>query len=64
MILVYTPQSGPRIRYIFNLLLGGLIGEASAFTASTEEFSAFAGPKINYSRDPSKKRPPGEGSLE
>lgn len=53
MILVYTPQSGPRIRYIFNLLLGGLIGEAPAFTASTEEFSAFAGPKINYSRDPS-----------
>lgn len=52
MILVYCPQSGPRIRYIFKLIINGLLKEELAFTNSTDEFKAFDGPRINYSKEP------------
>ena len=52
MILVYSPTIGPRIRYIFKLIIGGLLKDEFTFTSDTNEFSAFEGPKINYSADP------------
>ncbi len=52
MIIVFSPQLSPRIRYIFKLILGELLGDEPLFTSSTEEFAAAGGPKINYSKDP------------
>ena len=51
MILIHSPQLSPRIRYIFKLILGDLLGDEAGFTSKTEEFEAFEGPKINYSAD-------------
>lgn len=53
MILVYSPQPGPRIRFLFSFLIGTLLGDEVSFTSDPGEFDAFAGPKINYSADPS-----------
>ncbi len=52
MISVFSPQISPRIRYIFKLLLGELIGDEPLFTTSPEEFGTIRGPKINYSKNP------------
>ncbi|HSG68317.1 MAG TPA: hypothetical protein VK994_06410 [Bacteroidales bacterium] len=49
MILIYCPQLSPRIRYVFKLLIKGLLKDEPAFTSNAEEFAAFEGPKINYS---------------
>ncbi|RLD35977.1 MAG: hypothetical protein DRI83_06045 [Bacteroidetes bacterium] len=52
MILIYTPQVTSRIRYIFKLIIRGLLKDELIFTSDTEEFIAAAGPRINYSKDP------------
>lgn len=51
MILIHSPQLSPRIRYIFKLILGDLLGDEAGFTSQIEDFEAFEGPKINYSAD-------------
>ena len=52
MIFVYTPQPTPRIRYVFKLIIAGLLKDEVEFTSRPEEFDAYEGPKINYSKDP------------
>lgn len=52
MILIYTPQATPRIRYVFKLIISGLLKDELAFTSDPEEFRSAEGPKINYSKDP------------
>lgn len=51
MILIYTPQLGPRIKYIFKLIFSDLLGNEVVFSSDIEELIAFEGPKINYSGD-------------
>lgn len=51
MILVYTPQQTPRIRYIFGLIIKGLLRDELEITSDKEAFKDFEGPKINYSRE-------------
>jgi hypothetical protein len=53
MILIYTPYITPRVKYIFKLIISGLLKDDVEFTADQEEFMSADGPKINYSRDPS-----------
>ncbi|MEN8225778.1 MAG: polysaccharide deacetylase family protein [Bacteroidota bacterium] len=52
MILIYSPQLSPRIRYIFKLIIGGLLKDEVVFTTDKAELSSHEGPKINYSSDP------------
>jgi len=52
MILIYTPQLTPRIRYIFKLMIAGLLKDEFKFTSDPEVFVSAEGPKINYSKDP------------
>jgi hypothetical protein len=49
MVLVYLPSITNRARYIFQLFFKDLIGLEFSLTSSTEEFSIYDGPKINYS---------------
>ncbi len=51
MILIYSPQITPRIRYIFKLIFAGLLKDEPEFTSDPEEFKVAGGPKINYSKD-------------
>ena len=55
MILIYSPQLSPRIRYTFKLIIEGLLKDELAFTSNVEELESFEGPKINYSKDPELK---------
>ena len=52
MILIYSPQLTPRIRYIFKLIISGLLKDELLFTSDPYEFIAAKVPKINYSNDP------------
>ena len=52
MILIYSPQLSPRIRYTFKLIIEGLLKDELVFTSKVEELESFEGPKINYSKDP------------
>lgn len=47
-LLIYTPVSGPRLQYIFNLMLGDLLGLTFAITSDAEQYKAFEGAKIYY----------------
>lgn len=51
MILVYSPQITPRIRYIFKLIINDLLKDEVEFTPGKEEYAAYEGPKINYSAE-------------
>jgi len=53
MILIYCPQISPRIKYIFKLIIEGLLKDELAFTSDPDELTAFDGPGINYSNDAS-----------
>lgn len=52
MLLVFSPSSTPRLKYIFDLIFNDLLGITYSFTASREQFISFAGPKFNYSDHP------------
>jgi hypothetical protein len=52
MILIYSPHPSPRIRYIFKLIIEGLLMDEATFTSDIEELKAYDGPKINYSKNP------------
>jgi hypothetical protein len=49
MLLIYTPAVTNRLTYIFDLLLGELLGVTYRFTTSGEEYLTEQGAKICYS---------------
>lgn len=52
MLLVYTTSITPRIKYIFDLIIGELLGVNYDFVTVKEEFTSYDGPKFNYSDQP------------
>ncbi|MGJ8743603.1 polysaccharide deacetylase family protein [Polaribacter sp.] len=52
MILVYTHKITPRIRYIFKHIVTRTLLIPVNFTSKVEEFVAFNGPKISYTKTP------------
>ncbi|MFI5220010.1 MAG: polysaccharide deacetylase family protein [Bacteroidia bacterium] len=52
MLLIYTSAVTPRLKYIFDLILGELLGVNYNFTTDKEEFVSFGGTKLNYSEHP------------
>lgn len=52
MILVYTHQISPRVKYVFNMLFKQFLGCEVNFTSQVEEFIASEGVKISYAKNP------------
>ncbi|MBL4905058.1 MAG: hypothetical protein JKZ00_03400, partial [Flavobacteriaceae bacterium] len=52
MILVYTHKITPRLRYIFKHLFTRILLIPVDFTTVIEEFIAYNGPKMTYSKAP------------
>ncbi|HNP48658.1 MAG TPA: polysaccharide deacetylase family protein [Bacteroidia bacterium] len=52
MLLIYTPASGPRLRYTFDLVFRELMGIDYKITHSQDEFIFHTGAKLNYSEAP------------
>jgi hypothetical protein len=52
MLLIYTHQVTPRLRYIFKQLLKGYLGVDFNFTNSIPDFVAHNGPKLSYTKKP------------
>lgn len=48
MLLILTPKITNRLKYIFGLLLGDLLGIEVEYTVSADEFSACEGAKFSY----------------
>ena len=48
-LLVYTTVVNARTSYIFNLILGDLIGVCYELTTDFSRFQAYNGPRLNYS---------------
>ncbi len=51
MLLVYTPEIKPRLKYIFDLILDEVLGITYKLTTDQEHFIDFIGPKFNYSQE-------------
>lgn len=51
MLLVYSKHNSPRHNYVFQFILGEMLGLDFKFTAVSDEFIAFDGLKFNYSED-------------
>lgn len=51
MILIYTPQQTPRIRYIFSLIFKDLLRDEYEIISDGEAYKRADGPKINYSKE-------------
>jgi len=49
MILVYTPKTTNRVRYIFEFIFQDILQTEVSFTNNDEEINAHQGPVINYS---------------
>ncbi len=52
MILVYTHKVTPRIRYIFKHIFSRILLVSVDFTSKIEEFVAYNGPKMSYTKVP------------
>lgn len=52
MILVYTHKITPRVRYIFKHIFTRILQIDIDFTSKIEEFVAFNGPKLSYTKVP------------
>ena len=52
MVLVYTHHIGPRVRYAFDMLFHQFLSCEVRFTAQVEEFIAYDGVKISYTKNP------------
>ena len=52
MILVYTHQISSRVRYIFRTLFQQFMNSEVRFTSQVEEFIAYDGIKISYTKNP------------
>ena len=48
MLLVYTPQITSRLKYIFDLFIGDLMGFQFKITNNKEEFKSYSGAKLSY----------------
>ena len=51
MVLIYSPEQSPRLSYITKFIFSDVLHGSCAITSSKEEFAAFPGPKINYSKE-------------
>jgi len=52
MVLVYTHKITPRLTYIFKHIFIRILNSKVSFTTKIEEFVAFNGAKLNYSKMP------------
>ncbi|WP_088323538.1 polysaccharide deacetylase family protein [Polaribacter tangerinus] len=52
MILVYTHKITPRVRYIFKHIFSRILLVSIDFTTKVEEFVAYNGPKLSYTKAP------------
>ena len=52
MLLIFTPKVTHRCNYIFQLMLGDLLGIDFELTDDPVAFSAHEGPKLSYARTP------------
>jgi hypothetical protein len=52
MLLILTSSVTSRIRYIFQIILGDLLGLEYSVTTDPESYRAFEGPKIAYLKEP------------
>jgi hypothetical protein len=52
MLLVYTHKITSRIKYIFGLIFGDLLGIPYQLSQKPEDFAAYEGPKLSYTRQP------------
>ncbi|WBX73075.1 polysaccharide deacetylase family protein [Tenacibaculum pacificus] len=50
MILIYTPEITPRIRYVFKRVFTRILQISIQFTSTVEEFVAYNGPKFSYTK--------------
>lgn len=50
MLLIYTPEIKPRLRYTFQLIFGEILGIEFKLTTDAEKLEDFIGPKFNYSQ--------------
>ncbi len=57
MLLIYTPQTTPRLKYIFNLFVGDLMGFSFKITNNKEEFKSYGGAKLTYADHPVENEP-------
>ncbi len=55
-MLVYSYKDSPRLRYILNIILNELCGLSYDITTSSQHFTDFDGPGLNYSDKPLKKK--------
>jgi hypothetical protein len=51
-LLVYSPDISPRLSYIAREIFSHILGIQYEFTERLEQFTAYAGPRINYSELP------------
>lgn len=49
MLLIYTPEIKPRLRYTFHLIFEEILGIEFKLTSNAEKLEDFIGPKFNYS---------------
>ena len=52
MILIYTHKITPRVRYIFKHVFTRILLIPVDFTTKVEDFVAFNGPKMTYTKTP------------
>ena len=52
MILIYSHKVTPRVRYIFKHILTRILSIPIDFTTKIEDFVAYNGPKITYTKSP------------
>ena len=50
MLLIYTPEIKPRLRYAFHLIFEEILGIEYKLTTDAEKLEDFIGPKFNYSK--------------
>lgn len=48
-MLIYSHSITPRVRYIFKVMLGDMLGLSTNFTSNREEFNQSTEPKLSYS---------------
>jgi hypothetical protein len=51
-MLVYSHKVTPRVRYIFQVMLGDMLGLAVFTTSDKDEFEREKGPKLSYTHSP------------
>lgn len=49
MLLIYSPSTSPRLRYILDVIFQDFLGIGYEFTPDADKFSFHSGPKLNYS---------------